>query len=134
MDPQDGSVVLQSLRRFVSNEREESWSYWAEDCVVFPPAIWPESSPVHGLERAREFFDGLDDAWGHDWPTRLKVQTVRATPVGMVVEFEFRPSGLESGIPLDAPLSAHYVVRDGKIAEAAFFMDEEGHPAGAGIP
>jgi ketosteroid isomerase-like protein len=133
MDQQDAAVVLRTLQRFIANDRDGSLRFWADDGIFVPPPMWPGSSPVRGVQNVREVFDGFDDEWGHDWPTRLRVESVRTTPMGVVVVFRFRPSGRESGVPTETPLSALYRVRDGKIAEAAFFLDRDGASIAAGI-
>jgi ketosteroid isomerase-like protein len=108
---------------FIEGDRDAAWALWSEDCIGIPPRDWPQSGPFHGREANRDEFQGWNMVFGPEWTSHLQIRELRDLGDGRVlVELEFKASGVESGIPLDQELAVIHHVSGGEIVKAEYFM------------
>jgi ketosteroid isomerase-like protein len=130
----DVEFVRETLEVFIRNDRDAAFTRWSQDCVAMSPPEWPEAGETEGREEAKALFEGFDEAFGPDWPTRMTIERIVETGDGRVlVELGFRPSGVSSGAPVDQPMSAVYTVKGGEIVRADFFLGHQGGREAAGM-
>lgn len=119
---------------FVAGDRDEAWGLWSDDCVGIPPTDWPEPGPFRGREQNRDVFNSWNVAFGPDWTSHLEVREMSDLGDGRVlVEFEFRASGVESGLPIDQELAVIYTISEGQIVKGEYFMDWAEAKRAAGV-
>jgi ketosteroid isomerase-like protein len=130
----DVEFVREALDLFISNDRDAAFARWSQDCVAVPPPEWPELGIAEGREEVRAVFQGFDEAFGPDWPTRMKIERIVDVGEGRVfAELAWRPSGATSGAPVDQPLSHIYTVKNGAIVRGDFFLGYEPGREAAGL-
>jgi ketosteroid isomerase-like protein len=122
---EDVAYVRETIELLTAGD-DEAWQRLDKDVIGVPPAEWPEPEALRGRAAIREQFAGWDEAFGPDWPQRLKARSFEDLGGGRVlIEFRFETTGAGSGVPIDQPLAAIHRVRDGKIVRIDFFMDPE---------
>jgi ketosteroid isomerase-like protein len=127
-------LVRQAVELFMAGRTDEAWATWADDAIGFPPKDWPEASKMEGRDEIRERFESFGDAFGPEWARRLSIEQVTDAGEGRVlVEFDWEPRGIESGLTIEQPLAGLYTVRDGRIVRGDFFTTHEEARRAAGL-
>src|SRR6185369_9154483 len=106
MGEEEIAVAQRAIDLWIAGDRDEAWAMWSEDCVGVPNRDWPEPGPWNGREKLRAEFQSWDTAFGQDWTTHLAVREMTDLGDGRVLlEIEFKASGVESGLPVDQELA-----------------------------
>ena len=117
------AVARRANELFIAGDLDGAWGLWSEDCVGIRPRDWPERGPWQGPEELRGAFESWDVAFGPDWTHHLTVREMTDLGDGRILnEYEFKASGIESGIPIDQELAAITTVRDGRLVRGEYFM------------
>ena len=128
------ALVRRANDLFIAGELDAAWALWSDDCVGIPPRDWPERGPWHGPDQLRAAFESWDVAFGADWTRHLEVREMTDLGEGRILSvYEFKTSGIESGIPIDEELAAIMTVRDGQIVKGEYFMDHDEARKAAGL-
>jgi ketosteroid isomerase-like protein len=131
---EDVALVRRILELFIAGDRDQAWSWWAEDAVGIPPRDWPEVGELQGREAIRRQFEGWNAVFGPEWTRSMRIESARDLGEGRVlVELGFETAGLESGVPLNEELASIYTVRDGIVVRGEFFMSWGEARAAAGV-
>jgi ketosteroid isomerase-like protein len=124
MGEDEMAVAQRAIDLWISGDRDEAWAMWSEDCVGVPNRDWPEPGPWNGREKLRAEFQSWDTAFGQHWTTHLAVREMTDLGDGRVLlEIEFKASGVESGLPVDQELAVIETIAGGEIVRADFFMN-----------
>jgi ketosteroid isomerase-like protein len=135
MGAADVATVRESFDLFLSGDVDGAWSKWSRDAVGVSAPEWPERGVAEGLDEVIATFDGWEEAFGPDWPTRLRVDDYRDAGEGRIlVEMSFASTGAGSGAPVQEQLSGIYTVRNGEIVKGQFFIGHEAGRRAAGLP
>jgi ketosteroid isomerase-like protein len=124
MSAEEMAVARQATDLFIAGDLDAAWALWSEDCIGVPPSDWPEPGPFRGREQNREVFESWNLAFGADWTNHLALRDLVDLGGGRVlVEMEFKTSGVESRLPVDQELAVIDTISNGEIVRADFFMN-----------
>jgi ketosteroid isomerase-like protein len=131
---EDVALARKSIDLWVAGDRDAAWALWSEDCVGYPPRDWPEPGPFRGRQALRDVFNSWNVAFGEDWTSHMTVENIHDLGEGRVLlEFGFKTSGVESGLPVDQKLASIFTVRDAELVRADYFMTHEEARKAAGV-
>ena len=121
MSERNLAIVRQTFELWSEGDLDAWADYWDPAVVVQPPEGWPEAEVLRDLDAWKRQAERLRDSWDE---ARVEVDDLR--PVGtdrVVARIRYVTRGRDPGMSFDTPMAAAFVLREGRISRAEFFMD-----------
>ena len=124
MSQENVDLVLAAHDTYNAGDLDALIDLWAPDIEVFPDAsVFPESSPLHGRDQLRRWFEEVGSAWTAD-----RNETVEAYAVGphrVLHRGEWGGEGATSGIETLSSVTTIYTIRDRQFTRVEYFFDHD---------
>jgi ketosteroid isomerase-like protein len=122
MSQENVEVVLASFEAYNAGDLGAVMCFYASDVEVFPdPAVFPESTPLHGLNEFRAWVEEVDSAWVS--PRYLTTEVLDLGGDRVLRRGDWGGVGATSGIETYSNITGVFTIRDGQISRAEYFFD-----------
>jgi len=130
MSQENVEVVGQWLAAWNRDDWDSMEQCFAADCETSPPKGWLERGPFKGWPSIRSQMEVLKDSWESE---RVEVDELRDLGERVLARWRWMTVGKRSGIEAETPVSALCTLREGKIIQVDYFLDEAKALEAAGL-
>jgi ketosteroid isomerase-like protein len=124
MSQENVAVVLASFEAYNAGDLDALMGFYASDVEVLPDAaVFPESTPLHGLIEFRAWLEEVGTAWVR--PRYLATEVLDLGSDRVLRRGDWGGVGATSGIEMYSNITGVFTVRDGQISRAEFFFDHD---------
>ena len=116
-------VVRRSFELWATGDLDAMADTFRPDLIVHPPSGWPEGGTVEGVEAWLRQAERLRESWDE---VALEFDELRAVGEDRVfARIRYVTRG-DAGMEFDTPMAVAILIRDGLIARAEYYWEDDG--------
>ena len=122
MSQENVELVLAAFDAYNDGDLDALMRFYASDVEVLPdPAVFPESTPLHGIGEFGAWVEEINAAWLN--PRYLIRETIDAGDDRVLLRGDWGGVGASSGIEMYSSITGIFTVCDGQISRAEYQFD-----------
>ena len=130
VDPELERAIRDAYAAFAEGDVESLRSFWREDAIYVNPPYAMEAGTREGRDAVVEIWNGLHSLFEYE---AVEVQEITEGLAGVLVVVRYRGRGKASGAPVDVPMAHVIQIRDGRVAQLAWYGTRAEAAAAAGL-
>ena len=130
VDPELERAIRHAYAAFADGDVESLRSFWREDAIYVNSPYAMEAGTREGRDAVVEIWNGLHSLFEYE---AVEVQEITEGLAGVLVVVRYRGRGKASGAPVDVPMAHAIQIRDGRVAQLAWYGTRAEAAAAAGL-